>query len=453
MTVDPSTPSRVSRRDMMWQSAAAIAGSALALGATPAIAIGETRGKLENPLAGAPSVPPPPGRPGADYLPVVTPNGVTVPFHVVDGVKVFHLVAEPIEHEFAPGLKTACWGYNGRTPGPTIEAVEGDRVRIYVTNKLPEPTSIHWHGVILPSGMDGVAGLSQEPIPVHATFKYEFTLRQHGTLMYHSHTDEMVQLGLGLVGVFVIHPRNPSRRPDRDFVLLSNEWRVPIGANRPDPNEMTDFNVFTFNGKAFPATEPLQMQLGERVRIRLCNLSAMSHHPIHVHGMRWHVVATDGGDIPEQAQWPEATVLVPVGNTRTVEFIADNPGDWAVHCHMSHHTMNQMGHSGTNLVGTNPAAFDSRVQRVLPDYMTMGSTGMGNMGEMAMNMGMGLPAGAISMLGGPGPHGYIDMGGMLTVLKVREKLPEGGDPAWYKNPPGTVAVAATPEELRRDGIT
>ena len=389
-----------------------------------------------------------PGRPGIDYTPVVVPNGETLAFRVVDGVKVFHLSAEEIEHEFAPGLRTKCWGYNGRTPGPTIEAVEGDRVRIYVTNKLPEPTSVHWHGVILPSGMDGVAGLSQEAIPVDATFKYEFTLRQHGTLMYHSHSDEMAQIGLGLVGVFVIHPRNPSRRPDRDFVLLSHEWRVPIGATRPDPNEMTDFNVFTFNGKAFPATEPLQMQLGDRVRIRLANLSPMSHHPIHVHGLSWRVVATDGGDIAEAGQWPESTVLVPTGTTRTVEVIADNPGDWAVHCHMTHHVMNQMGHNGTNLIGANTEAFDGLTQRVLPAYMTMGSSGMGGMAEM----GMEIPAGAISMLGGPGPRGYIDMGGMFTILKVREKLPPGGDPGWYKNPPGTVAVAATADELRRDGI-
>jgi FtsP/CotA-like multicopper oxidase with cupredoxin domain len=438
---------RVSRRNMMRQSAAALAGGALALGGTPVLASSpESPARTDRPSNGRSGMAP--GRAGADYTPVVTPNGTTLPFHIVDGVKVFHLVAEPITHEFAPGLRTTCWGYNGRTPGPTIEAVEGDHVRIYVTNKLPEPTSVHWHGVILPSGMDGVGGLSQAPIPVNATFKYEFTLRQHGTQMYHAHSDEMVQLGLGLVGMFIIHPRNPARRPERDFVLLSNEWRVPIGASRPDPNEMTDFNVLTFNGKAFPATEPLQMQLGDRVRIRLGNLSAMSHHPIHVHGMHWRVVATDGGDIAEAGQWPESTVLVPVGTTRTVEFVADNPGDWAVHCHMTHHTMNQMGHSGTNLVGANPEAIDALARRVLPEYMTMGSTGMGGMSEG----GMSIPAGAISMLGGPGPRGPIDMGGMLTILKIRERLPAGGDPGWYRNPPGTVAVEATSEELRRDGV-
>src|SRR5688500_2558665 len=135
-----------------------------------------------------------PGVPVTDYTPVVTPNGRTLPWKMVDGVKVFHLIAEEFEHEFAPGLKGRCWGYNGGTPGPTIEAVEGDRVRIYVTNRLPEATSVHWHGILLPNGMDGVAGLNQKPIPVGQTFKYEFTLRQHGTHMYHSHFDEMVQI-------------------------------------------------------------------------------------------------------------------------------------------------------------------------------------------------------------------------------------------------------------------
>ncbi|MBI2797466.1 MAG: multicopper oxidase domain-containing protein [Gemmatimonadetes bacterium] len=455
---EDSDGGQFSRREVVRRGAAVLAGGraatsafASAVLASPAGAEGPRRAAREPEAdaaqaAGSPSLAP--GLPGVDYTPVIIPNGRALPFTVVEGVKVFHLEATVFEHEFAPGLRTTCWGYNGSTPGPTIEAVEGDRVRIYVTNSLPEPTSVHWHGVLLPAGMDGVAGLNQAPIPVNATFKYEFTLRQHGTCMYHAHYDEMVQQGLGLMGMFVIHPRRPARRPDRDFVLLSAEWRVPIGASRPDPNEMTDFNILTFNGKSFPATEPLQMQLGDRVRIRLGNLSAMSHHPIHVHGLRWRVVATDGGDIAEAGQWPETTVLVPVGSTRTVEFIADNPGDWAMHCHMTHHVMNQMGHSGLNLIGADAGAIDGLVSAVLPDYMTMGEKGMGGMTEM----GMSGPGGAISMLGGPGPHGYIDMGGMFTILKIRERLPKGGDPGWYANPPGTVASEATADELRRDGI-
>jgi FtsP/CotA-like multicopper oxidase with cupredoxin domain len=146
------------------------------------------------------------------YTPVVTPNGSTLPWKMVDGVKEFHLTAEEIDWEVAPGMRIKAWGYNGRTPGPTIEAVEGDRVRIFVTNKLPEPTAVHWHGILLPSGMDGVAGLSQPAIPPGDTFKYEFTLRQHGTQMYHSHGDEMTQMGLGTMGFLSFIPSSRHRR-------------------------------------------------------------------------------------------------------------------------------------------------------------------------------------------------------------------------------------------------
>ncbi|HEV3210524.1 MAG TPA: copper oxidase, partial [Chthoniobacterales bacterium] len=268
----------------------------------------------------------PPGEPGKDYTPVITPNGSTLPFKVIGGVKVFHLIAEEVDHEFAPGLRAHCWGFNGQVHGPTIEAVEGDRLRIYVTNKLPESTSIHWHGVLVPNGMDGVGGLNQKPIEPGETYKYEFRLRQHGTCMYHSHTDDMTQIALGMMGMFIIHPRNPtSPKPDRDFVLMSSEWRIDVGTMRPVPTEMTDFNVLTFNGRAFPSTAPLVAKYGDRVRIRFGNLSPMEHHPIHLHGFYWKIIEKDGFPLPEAAQEPGNTALVAVGQTRAVEFIADNP--------------------------------------------------------------------------------------------------------------------------------
>jgi len=232
------------------------------------------------------------------YTPVITPNGATLPWKMVDGVKVFHLVAEEIEWEFAPGMKIKCWGYNGRTPGPTIETVEGDRVRIYVTNKLPEPTAVHWHGLILPSGMDGVTGLTQKGIPPGETFVYEFTLNQHGTQMYHSHGDEMTQIGLGTMGFFIIHPKKQiGPKIDRDFAIFLSEWFIPPGSSKPNPSIMTDFNIFTFNSRAFPGTAPLVARTGDRVRIRYANV-AQEMHPIHLHGHSFKVVATDGGDIP-----------------------------------------------------------------------------------------------------------------------------------------------------------
>lgn len=375
------------------------------------------------------------------------PNGRTLPFREISGVKVFHLVAEPVQNEFAPGLTAECWGYNGSTPGPVIEATEGDRVRIYVTNRLPEPTTTHWHGLFVPSGMDGVGGLNQPYIQPGQTFRYELDMTRPGTFMYHSHYDEMTQIALGAVGMIVVHPRAArAARADRDFVIMLHEWAIPPGARRPNPLAMSDFNVLTMNGKCFPATEPLMVEQGERVRIRFGNLGPMDHHPIHLHGYAFRTVATDGGPIPESAQWPETTVLVPVGATRDVELVANEPGDWAMHCHMTHHIMNQMGHDAPNTTGVDSREIDRRMGALVPGYMTMGQRGMGGMADM----GMPVPPNSIPMLAGPGPYGAIDMGGMFTILKVRDRAHRGAE--WYEPPPGTLVREASDEELRRDGI-
>lgn len=370
------------------------------------------------------------------YTPVVTPNGSTLPWKLVDGVKEFHLIVEPCKHEMAPGMVINAWCYNGQTPGPTIEAVEGDRVRIYVTNKLPEPTAVHWHGVILPSGMDGVAGLTQRGIAPGDTFLYEFTLKQHGTQMYHSHGDEMTQIGLGTMGFFIIHPRKREPKIDRDFAIFLNEWFVDPGSTTPNPNVMTDFNLFTFNSRAFPGTAPLVAKTGDRVRVRFGNVGQESH-PIHLHGHSFKIVATDGGDIPESAQWPETTVTVFPGQTRDIEFIA-NPGDWAFHCHRRHHPMNAMGHDIPNVLGVNQAGVEEQIRTLVPGYMAMGETGMYEHAEHAKHMEG--PPNTLPMMGGEGPFGSIGMGGMFTVLKVRDDLKSyDEDPGWYPNPPGTVA--------------
>jgi FtsP/CotA-like multicopper oxidase with cupredoxin domain len=383
---------------------------------------------------------------GASYTPVVMPNGSTLPFETKAGVKVFHLIPEPVKHVIAPGLEIEAWGYNGATPGPLIECVEGDKVRIYVTNKLPEPTSVHWHGVLLPNGMDGVAGLTQKPIGKGETYRYEFTMKHAGTFMYHPHFDEMTQIALGMVGMIVVHPRRRDGRRIRDYSLMAHEWMIPIGARRPDPLAMSDFNVLTFNSKAFPATEPLVAELGDLVRIRLGNLGPMDHHPIHLHGHAFEVTETDGGPVPRSARRRETSALVPVGAVRVIELIADNLGDWPFHCHMTHHIMNQMGHAMPNVIGIDTKGLDARIAKVVPGYMTMGTTGMGNMHEMP------LPENSISMVGGAGPFGRIDMGGMFTILKVRRQLAGDQDPGWFEHPAGTVAVKATAEELARDGI-
>jgi manganese oxidase len=395
----------------------------------------------------------PPGLPGRDYKPVVVPTGQTLPFKIVNSVKVFHLIAEEVEHYFDSGLRAKCWAYNGHVNSTMIEAVEGERVRVYVTNRLPIATSVHWHGIYLPNGMDGVAGLTQPYIKPGETAKYEWTLRQHGTFMFHSHHDEMTQMGMGLIGMFIMHPRNPTPEyhVERDFALMLSEWDIKVGTARPNTLQMTDFNILTMNGKVFPSTAPLVCKTGDKVRIRLGNLGAMDHHPIHIHGYYFRITATDGEDIPLSAQWPETTTLVAVGQTRTIEFIADAPGDWAFHCHMTHHVMNQMGHEFPNMVGMQPGDVDKKLQSLLPGYMTMGQTGMdmGNMAEM-----MPMPANSIPMKGAVGPFGdNITMGGMFTIVKVRDRLASyDQDPGWYQHPPGTVALTASAEDLARDGI-
>jgi FtsP/CotA-like multicopper oxidase with cupredoxin domain len=373
------------------------------------------------------------------YTPVRTLNGWTLPHRMVGGVKEFHLVAEEVEHEFAPGSRAKCWGYNGTTPGPTIEAVEGDRVRILVTNRLPEHTTIHWHGILLPPGMDGVGGLSQPHIRPGETYAYEFTLRQHGTHMYHPHADELVQLATGMMGMFIIHPRAGEReRIDRDYCFLLHNWALHPGTYRPDPAIMQEFDLWTFNSKVFPAIGPLLAQTGERVRIRIGNLS-MWNHPIHMHGVQFHVTGSDGGRWPRALWRTEATEIVGVGQTRDLEFVAV-PGDWALHCHMSHHTMNVMGHQLPNPLGVKQRELDATIRQVLPGYMAMGEAGMAEHQDHTDSGHMRGPENTLPMFGGKGPFGNLEMGGMFTVIKVRDRLPRGGgDPGWYAHPAGTVA--------------
>ncbi len=380
------------------------------------------------------------------YTPVITLNGSTLPWKWDNGVKVFHLIVEPIKHEIAPGMIVNAWGYNGQTPGPTIEAVEGDKVRILVTNKLPEPTAVHWHGILLPSGMDGVQGLSQKPIMPGDTFAYEFTLKQHGTQMYHSHGDEMTQIALGTMGFFIIHPKKREQKIDRDYAIFLNEWFVEPGSMTPNPNVMTDFNIFTFNSRVFPGTAPLAARPGDRVRIRVGHVG-QDFHAIHLHGHTFNIVATDGGDIPESAQWPETTTAIGPGQTRDFEFIAI-PGDWALHCHLRHHPMNPMGHDIPVMIGVSQAGVEGKIQKVLPGYMAMGEKGMHEMTQMHMEG----PPNTLPMMAGEGPFGAIGMGGMFTTLKVHDDVPLfknaeeytkqvklPGDLGWYPNPPGTVS--------------
>ena len=379
---------------------------------------------------------------GRPYNPVVTLNGWTLPWRMNNGVKEFHLVAEPVVREMAPGMKANLWGYNGQSPGPTIEAVEGDRVRIFVTNRLPEHTTIHWHGILLPSGMDGVGGLVQPQIPVGKTYVYEFDLVKSGTFMYHPHADEMVQMAMGMMGMFIVHPKDPRKfRVDRDFVFIINAYDIDPGSYTPRINTMLDFNLWSWNSRVFPGIDHLVARTGDRVRIRFGNLT-MTNHPIHLHGHDFEVTGTDGGWVPKSARWPEVTTDVAVGQMRAIEFDAI-AGDWAFHCHKSHHTMNAMGHDVPTLIGVDHRGVAERISKLIPDYMVMGERGMADMGEMEMP----LPDNTLPMMTGAGPFGALEMGGMFTVVKVRDGQKAGDyqDPGWYAHPKGTQAFEWTGE--------
>ncbi|MES2918731.1 MAG: copper oxidase [Pseudomonadota bacterium] len=427
-----------SRRDFLKVGAAALGAglvSRVQAAGIPEAMIQDKPG-TQGPLA------PAEGRP---YNPVVTLNGWTLPYRMKNGVKEFHLVAEPVVREFAPGMVAHLWGYNGQSPGPTLECVEGDRIRIFVTNKLPEHTTIHWHGVLLPSGMDGVGGLSQPHIKPGQTFVYEFTMQKSGTFMYHPHADEMVQMAMGMMGFLVVHPKNPGfMKVDRDFVFLLSAYDIDPGSYTPRVSEMTDFNLWTFNSRVFPGIDPLVARTGDRVRVRVGNLT-MTNHPIHLHGHDFEVTGTDGGWVPKSARWPEVTTDVAVGQMRAFEFNAV-AGDWALHCHKSHHTMNAMGHQLPTMIGVSQKELAAKVSKLVPDYMAMGEKGMADMSEMGGMMP--LPDNTLPMMSGDGPFGPVEMGGMFTMLKVRDQQPVGDfrDPGWYRNPERTVAWLYEGEE-------
>jgi len=290
-----------------------------------------------------PAEPTPKPQPGTEQggvpLAVQTPDIKDLAFTLDNGVKVFSLIAEPVKQMIVPGRTLDLWGFNGSAPGPTIQANEGDRVRIVFDNRLPEPTGIHWHGLELPNDMDGVPGITQKLVMPGERFVYEFALHQNGTFFYHSHM--AMQEMVGMLGGFIIHPKTPyTPQVDQDFLIELQEYAVL--PNRTMPNSMNmEFNWLTFNGKAGPATTPLVVKHGQRVRIRLINLG-MDHHPIHLHGFTFWVTGHEGARQPETMWLRGNTTLVGVAQARDIEFIADRLGEWMFHCHLPHHMMNQM---------------------------------------------------------------------------------------------------------------
>jgi FtsP/CotA-like multicopper oxidase with cupredoxin domain len=279
------------------------------------------------------------GNAAAHNISVTTPDVADLPFTIENGTKVFHLIAEPVKQSILPNRTLDLWGFNGSAPGPTIQVNQGDQVRIVFDNHLPEPTSIHWHGFEDQVRYDGQPGISQQPVVPGGRFIYEFHIHQSGTFFYHSHMS--MQQMIGMLGGFIMHPAAPYQPTvDHDFLIHLQEYAVLPSSTVPNSMSM-EYNWLVLNGKAGPAITPMIVPLGSRVRIRFVNLG-MDHHPMHLHGHTFYITGTEGGRIPETAWWPGNTVLVGVAQSRDVEFVANNPGDWMVHCHLPHHNMNQM---------------------------------------------------------------------------------------------------------------
>ncbi len=276
----------------------------------------------------------------AGPAPFEAPDLEKLPWKMVNGAKEFHLVPQAVQREFLPGYSMNVYGYNGSMPGPTIEVTQGDRVRIVVTNELPEDTFVHWHGFELPVQYDGAATLTQNPIKPGKSMVYEFDVHEEGTFFYHSHV--AMQEAFGSVGWFIVHPKKVYDPPvDRDFGLIFQNFFIDSAQTVADSWKM-DWNWHTINGRSGPLTTPLVCKHGERVRIRLMNFAPMQHHPIHLHGHTYWETGHEGARTPSSAWVPRNNSLVGIAQATDFEFIANNPGDWIFHCHMVHHMMNHM---------------------------------------------------------------------------------------------------------------
>jgi manganese oxidase len=275
---------------------------------------------------------------------------------IENGVRVFDLEAKVIKWNILPDAQVMAYAFNNQVPGPRLRVTQGDRLKINLTNELPESTTIHWHGLVLPNEMDGPAHITQEPVKPGGRFSYEFTAGQAGTFFYHSHDNPDRQQPLGLYGALIIDPRDaPSQQWDRELVVQLQEWTYKDGYTFPAmPMEGGMPNFFTINGKAYPSTETVNLKVGERLLVRLIGSNSTDIHPMHIHGGPFRIIATDGQPVPDAAQLTKDTVNVGPGERYDVIWTAIEPGKWLLHCHINHHTTNdnkeQQGGGGLMLV-------------------------------------------------------------------------------------------------------
>jgi FtsP/CotA-like multicopper oxidase with cupredoxin domain len=268
-----------------------------------------------------------------------------LPPRLVNGVKVFDLTVAVTGWHILPDRRVEAYAVNGQVPGPRLRVTQGDRVRVNVRNDLPDPTSIHWHGLILPNSMDGAADVTQPAIEPGATFTYEFTARQQGSYFYHSHAAADRQQSLGLYGALIVDPADPTVDAadayDHEAVVQLQEWLHRDGFTYPAmPMEGAMPNYFTINGKAYPDTETIYLRVGERLRVRFLGTHNNFVHPMHIHGGPFRIVQTDGEPVPPAAQLLKDTINVGPGERYDVIWEAREPGKWLLHCHIPHHTTN-----------------------------------------------------------------------------------------------------------------
>ncbi|BAY59458.1 copper-resistance protein, CopA family (plasmid) [Leptolyngbya boryana NIES-2135] len=262
---------------------------------------------------------------------------------VEKGFKVFNLDVSLINWNILPGTQVAAYAFNRQVPGPRIQVTEGDRIRMIVKNNLPEPTTVHWHGMILPNNMDGPADVTQKPIAPGESYTYEFTVKQSGTYFYHSHKDVDRQQTLGMYGALIVEPKNKANTPafDQDVTVQLQEWTVKQGYTFPSmPMEGLLPNFFTINGKAYPSTETVNAKVGEKIRFRFIGSNNAFIHPMHIHGGPFKIVATDGNPVPVAAQIEKDTINVAPGERYDVIWTAREKGKWLLHCHIAHHATN-----------------------------------------------------------------------------------------------------------------
>lgn len=347
-----SAPATESRRTFLRKGALAALATGVAAACKPTaepVTVTRKAGGAATVAAGATNTPPSPAanspaaiRASADAMDKMHEAGIkafpakTAKYgnqplqpRIEKGVKVFDLVARKVQWETEPGKLAEAWAYNEMVPGPMIRVREGDRLRVNIKNELPESTAVHFHGLELPNPMDGVPFITQPPVKPGESYTYEFTAPNPGSHMYHSHYDSSKQVSLGLLGAFLIDPKDRSSEPhvDGDHLFILNDG----------------LNGFTINGKGFPATQPIVAKLGQTVRIRLMN-EGMMIHPMHLHGMHMTVIAKDGWAQPQP--WKCDTLNVAPGERWDVLVKCNNPGTWAFHCHILSHAENERGMFG-----------------------------------------------------------------------------------------------------------